>query len=74
MEYKSSKKKKDKKKKGDKKLDYYALLGLQHERWTATDNQIKMAYRKTCLEHHPDKKAAGGRTRWALLGLAPRGC
>eukprot|EP00878_Enallax_costatus_P024802 GHUV01026491.1.p1 GENE.GHUV01026491.1~~GHUV01026491.1.p1 ORF type:complete len:224 (+),score=82.09 GHUV01026491.1:365-1036(+) len=54
-----------KKSKGKKKqvkskdLDYYALLGLQHERWMATDVQLKQAYRKACLEHHPDKKLVG---------------
>ena len=37
------KSKKKKKKKGkDNRLDLYALLGLQNERWTATDAQIKL--------------------------------
>ena len=37
------KSKKKKKKKGkDGRLDLYALLGLQNERWTATDAQIKL--------------------------------
>eukprot|EP00891_Asterochloris_glomerata_P005900 jgi/Astpho2/5900/e_gw1.00080.75.1_t len=49
------KKKKDK----SKQVDLYALLGLANERWTATDAQIKLAYRKTALEHHPDKAGAG---------------
>ncbi len=40
------------KKKG---FDAYALLGLANERWTATDAQIRAAYRRACLEHHPDK-------------------
>lgn len=37
-------KSKGKKKKDDKsqKLDLYALLGLQNERWTATEAQIKL--------------------------------
>ncbi|MEW5320503.1 MAG: hypothetical protein WDW38_011571 [Sanguina aurantia] len=50
-----------KKKKGKKKTeeDLYALLGLQHERWTATDAQLKLGYRKACLEHHPDKAMVG---------------
>ena len=36
-----------KKKKDDKsqKLDLYALLGLQNERWTATEAQIKLGER-----------------------------
>ena len=33
-------------------------MGLQNERWMATDAQIKAAYRKTALEHHPDKHTA----------------
>ncbi|KAF6264387.1 DnaJ-domain-containing protein [Scenedesmus sp. NREL 46B-D3] len=42
-----------------KDTDYYALLGLQHERFMATEAQLKQAYRKACLEHHPDKKLVG---------------
>jgi hypothetical protein len=38
-----------------KRKDLYAALGLQNERWTATDLQMKNAYRKMCLLHHPDK-------------------
>lgn len=34
----NKKKKKDSKKKGE---DYYALLGLKNERWTATPKQLK---------------------------------
>ncbi|CAL8462322.1 g1855 [Coccomyxa elongata] len=49
---------KKKKKKKSEKEDLYALLGLQNERWTATDAQIKLAYRKAALEHHPDKAGA----------------
>lgn len=41
-----------------KRKDYYALLGLENERWTATDHQLKMGYRKMCLLHHPDKCGA----------------
>jgi DnaJ family protein C protein 2 len=40
------------KQKGDKKKkdsDYYALLGLQNERWTATDQQIKLGGVRTVL-------------------------
>eukprot|EP00889_Picochlorum_renovo_P004321 jgi/Picre1/31351/NNA_006704.t1 len=49
---------KKKKQKKSKKADLYALLGLQHERWMATESQIRSAYRKAALEHHPDKKRA----------------
>nr|CAG8460560.1 7373_t:CDS:10 [Entrophospora candida] len=31
-------------------------------RWDATDEQIKRAYRKKVLKHHPDKKASSGNT------------
>lgn len=34
--------KKKKKKKDGSKLDYYKLLGLQNERWMATENEIKL--------------------------------
>lgn len=47
-----------KKKKNERKADLYALLGLQHERWMASEAQIRTAYRKAALEHHPDKKRA----------------
>ncbi|KAF5833235.1 hypothetical protein DUNSADRAFT_10516 [Dunaliella salina] len=54
VNWKGSKKKKTKGKKEGQ--DLYLLLGLQNERFMATDNQIKNAYRRACLEHHPDKK------------------
>ncbi|KAK9842937.1 hypothetical protein WJX74_004641 [Apatococcus lobatus] len=57
VEWKGKKKKKKKDKETDK-LDLYGLLGLNAERWTATDAEIKLAYRKAALEHHPDKKGA----------------
>eukprot|EP01134_Creolimax_fragrantissima_P002571 CFRG2571T1 len=40
-----------------KEVDQYAILGLGRLRYKATDEQIKQAYRKACLKHHPDKKA-----------------
>lgn len=38
------------------------MLGLSKYRWKATEEQIKKAHRKKVLKHHPDKKAAQGRT------------
>ncbi|KAL4570368.1 hypothetical protein LXL04_026020 [Taraxacum kok-saghyz] len=51
---------KTKKKSGDgpNKQDHYALLGLGHLRYLATDDQIRKSYRETALKHHPDKQAA----------------
>lgn len=42
--------------------DHYAVLGLSKYRWRANQEQIKNAYRKKTLKHHPDKKAAQGRS------------
>ena len=51
---------KGKKKSGDgsKQQDHYALLGLGHLRFLATEEQIRKSYRETALRHHPDKQAA----------------
>ncbi|GFZ09683.1 DnaJ and Myb-like DNA-binding domain-containing protein [Actinidia rufa] len=38
--------------------DHYALLGLSHLRYLATEEQIRKSYRETALKHHPDKQAA----------------
>lgn len=38
------------------------MLGLSKYRFKATEDQIKRAHRKKVLKHHPDKKAATGRT------------
>ncbi|GAA5935358.1 hypothetical protein JCM3775_006252 [Rhodotorula graminis] len=40
-----------------KEQDHYAVLGLQHLRYNATQEQIKKAHRRKVLRHHPDKKA-----------------
>lgn len=42
--------------------DHYQVLGLSKHRYKATEDQIKKAFRKKVLKHHPDKKAAAGRT------------
>lgn len=36
--------------------DPYALLGLAGKRWTATQEDIRSAYRKLILKCHPDKR------------------
>ncbi|KAI9082438.1 hypothetical protein K1719_035581 [Acacia pycnantha] len=43
---------------GDKQQDHYALLGLAHLRYLATEDQIRKSYRETALRYHPDKQAA----------------
>ncbi|KAK7412029.1 hypothetical protein VNO78_03475 [Psophocarpus tetragonolobus] len=43
---------------GDKQQDHYALLGLGHLRYLATEDQIRKSYRETALRFHPDKQAA----------------
>ncbi|KAJ3477604.1 hypothetical protein NLG97_g8794 [Lecanicillium saksenae] len=45
-----------------KTQDHYKILGLSKYRWKATEEQIKKAHRKKVLKHHPDKKAASGKT------------
>jgi len=45
-----------------KEQDHYAVLGLVHVRIRATANQIKSAYRKLVLQHHPDKRRRRGET------------
>lgn len=51
---------KGKKKSGseNQQQDHYALLGLGHLRFLATEDQIRKSYRETALKHHPDKQAA----------------
>lgn len=51
---------KSKKKSGSdgKQQDHYALLGLAHLRYLATEEQIKKSYRDVALKYHPDKQAA----------------
>lgn len=38
-----------------KSQDHYEVLGLGKMRWLASEDNIKLAYRKKALLHHPDK-------------------
>ncbi|GAU24971.1 hypothetical protein TSUD_312060 [Trifolium subterraneum] len=54
----SSKSKKKTKDGEEQQQDHYALLGLSHLRYLATDEQIRRSYREVALKFHPDKQAA----------------
>lgn len=43
-----------------KNQDHYAVLGLKDMRFEATEEDIKRAYRKIVLKHHPDKRKGQG--------------
>ncbi|XP_051547478.1 dnaJ homolog subfamily C member 2-like [Myxocyprinus asiaticus] len=43
-----------------KNQDHYAVLGLAHVRYKATQKQIKSAHKAMVLKHHPDKRKAAG--------------
>ncbi|XP_058830327.1 dnaJ homolog subfamily C member 2 [Topomyia yanbarensis] len=43
-----------------KNQDHYAVLGLKKMRFVATEDDIKRAYRKIVLKHHPDKRKGLG--------------
>ncbi|XP_040827166.1 dnaJ homolog subfamily C member 2 isoform X2 [Ochotona curzoniae] len=43
-----------------KNQDHYAVLGLGHVRYKATQRQIKAAHKAMVLKHHPDKRKAAG--------------
>uniref|UniRef100_A0A7M4F7Q7 DnaJ homolog subfamily C member 2 n=1 Tax=Crocodylus porosus TaxID=8502 RepID=A0A7M4F7Q7_CROPO len=43
-----------------KNQDHYAVLGLGHIRYRATQKQIKAAHKAMVLKHHPDKRKAAG--------------
>ncbi|TPX37643.1 hypothetical protein SmJEL517_g00590 [Synchytrium microbalum] len=44
-----------------KDQDHYRILGLSKLRYKATEDDIRRAYRKKVLKHHPDKKNAADR-------------
>ncbi|XP_056266788.1 dnaJ homolog subfamily C member 2 [Pseudoliparis swirei] len=43
-----------------KNQDHYAVLGVPHLRYKATQKQIKAAHKSIVLKHHPDKRKAAG--------------
>ncbi|OQR69088.1 dnaJsubfamily C member 2-like [Tropilaelaps mercedesae] len=43
-----------------KHQDHYHVLGLQDRRFHATDRELKAAFRRKVLAHHPDKRATMG--------------
>lgn len=43
-----------------KDQDHYMVLGLQHIRYKATEDDIKRAHRRKALKHHPDKRGKTG--------------
>ena len=51
-----------------RKKDFYEILGVEK---TATDDQIKKAYRKLALKLHPDKnKAPNAEEAFKMVGKA----
>ncbi|KAL3286675.1 hypothetical protein HHI36_001172 [Cryptolaemus montrouzieri] len=43
-----------------KHQDHYKVLGIPTLRYNATEEIIRLAYRKKVLKHHPDKRKAAG--------------
>ncbi|XP_031565944.1 dnaJ homolog subfamily C member 2-like [Actinia tenebrosa] len=43
-----------------KDQDHYRVLGLTKLRYKATEDQVKKAFKKKVLKHHPDKKKSRG--------------
>lgn len=40
-----------------KDQDHYLVLGLQHLRYKATEDDIRQAHKRKALKHHPDKRS-----------------
>lgn len=57
--------------KKSKQKDYYKELGLDRTQ-TYSDDEIKKAYRKESLKHHPDKGNFTHNTRRRMLTLDDR--
>ena len=54
----------------DERQDYYQLLGLEHKRTAAvlSSQEVKAAYRRALLQHHPDKQSSAPPKRPAKHG------
>lgn len=46
-----------------RKHDLYKVLGLEKQRWLATPEEMKAAYRRRVVKHHPDKLKQNPRVR-----------
>ncbi|EFA82989.1 myb domain-containing protein [Heterostelium album PN500] len=53
-----------------KDIDHYEIMGLGHLRWRATENDIKVAYKKMILICHPDKNEGGSDEAFKTLQKA----